>query len=292
MSYDLFFYKKKEKSLTVSEIANYLAEKIGETDKDSNQWFYENEETEVYFSIESNEPEDDPETIEIFDSFKDFDNTNFSFNLNFMRPSFFGLEAFLFVEKFIKDLDLYILNPQEDFELPYKPSKEKLFENWNITNLNASKDNFDKESFYYPLEESNKIWKFNYEREKLLEEVDEIYFVSRVFFCKTLKDKKVVTLSTWTEHIPNILPKADYYLLNREYKKLFKKVKDNILISRETLIDKFGEYFEDYQNTDSKIIHPENALKVKDIFNGLKSDLVFEKFMVRIGMESLYNAKP
>lgn len=292
MSFDLYFYKQKGTNLTESEIANYLTNNLVPVNESNNQWFFDNEDTEVYFSIETNEPEDDPETIELFESFADFDNTHFSFNLNFLRPSFFGLEAFQFVEKFIKDLDLFVLNPQEEFERPYVPTKEDLFDNWNNTNLNASKDNFDEESFYYPLEESNKIWEHNYNRQKLQEEIGADYFVSRVFFCKTFSDNEIVTLSTWTQHIPNILPKADYYLLTREYKKLFKTIKDKVLITRQTLLDKFGDYLEDYPYQECKIIHPEKAAKVESIFNSLKSEMKFEKLMERVGMENLYNAKP
>ncbi|MBS1666612.1 MAG: hypothetical protein JST58_04475 [Bacteroidetes bacterium] len=292
MSYDLYFYKQKGTNLTETEIANYLTENLVPVNESKNQWFFENKDTEVYYSIETNAIEDAPETIELFDSFSDFDNTGFSFNLNFMRPSFFGLEAFLFVEKFIKDLGLFVLNPQEEFENPYIPTKEDLFDNWNRTNLYVSKDNFGEESFYYPLAESNTIWEFNYNRQKLQEEIGVNYFVSRVFFCKTFRDNKIVTLSTWTQHIPNILPKADYYLLSREYKKLFKTVKDTVLINRQTLLDKFGDYFEDYPYQECKIIHPDKAAKVESIFNGLKSEVKFEKFMERVGMEYLYNAKP
>lgn len=292
MSFDLYFYKQKGTNLTESEIANYLTDNLVPANESNNQWFFENEDTEVYFSIETNETEDDQETIELFENFADFDNTRFSFNLNFMRPSFFGLEAFQFVETFIKDLGLYVLNPQKDFENPYVPTKEDLYDNWNNTNLNASKDNFDEGSFYYSPEESNKIWEFNYNRQKLQEEIGSDYFVSRVFFCKTINDNKIVTLSTWTEHIPNILPKADYYLLTREYKKLFKTVKDKVLITRQTLLEKFGDYFEDYPYQECKIIHPAKAERVESIFNSLKSEMKFEKFMERVGMENLYNAKP
>jgi hypothetical protein len=292
MSYDLYFYKQKGKGPTESEIANYLTDNLVPVNESNNQWFFENEDTEVYFSIEVNEPEDDSETIELFESFKNFDNTRFSFNLNFMRPSFFGLEAFDFVEKFINDLGLFVLNPQKDFENPYIPKKEDLFENWNRTNLSASRDNFDEESHYYPLEESNEVWKLNFNRQRLQEEIGDEYFVSRIFFCKTFKDNKIVTLSTWAEHIPNILPKADYYLLSREYKKFFKTVKDTVLISRQTFLAKFEKYFEDHPYNGCKIIHPANASKVGDVFNGVKSELKFEKYMVRIGMDKLYNAKP
>src|SRR4029079_11604125 len=184
------------------------------------------------------------------------------------------------------------LNPQMDFEKPYKPSKEDLYENWNKTNLNASKDHFGTESCYYPLEESNEIWEHNFNRQRLQAEIGNEYFVSRIFFYKTFHDKKIVTLSVWAEHVPNILPATDYYLLVREYKRLFKTVRDKVLISRQGFLDKFGNYFDDYLFKDCKIIHPDKALKVAGTFNRLKSDLVFTKLMTKIEMENLYNAQP
>ena len=224
--------------------------------------------------------------------FEDFDNTNFSFNLNFMRPCFFGLEAFEFVTKMIKDLELYVLNPQVDKIEPYIPTKEELYNNWNKTNLNAALDHYNEESFYYPLEASNEVWEFNLNREKLQEKVGEEYFVSRIFFATTFKNMNAVTLTTWSCHIPNILPKTDYYLLTREYKKLFKPVKDTVLISRETFMDNFSDYFEDYTEKNCIIIDKEKANKVAKIFNGLKSNLKYGEDLERIGMENLYNAKP
>lgn len=289
MSYDLYFYKQKETNLTKAKIANYLTNTLVSKNDNDNQWFFENEDTGVYFSFETNEPDDDPETIEIFES---FDNTHFSFNLNFMRPSFFGLEAFEFVDKFINDLGLYILNPQDGFDNPYLPTKDDLYNNWNKTNLNASKDHFNGESLYYPLDRSNEVWEYNFKRKQLQAEIGEDYFVPKIFFFKTLHDSKIVTVAMWPGHIPIVLPKTDYYLLGREYKKLFKKVTDKILISQQQLFDSLGDYFDEYAVTGTKIIRPDKALKISDIFNGLKSGVVFEKFVKAVSPDSIYNATP
>ena len=292
MSYDLYFYKKKGSGLTRTQITTYLNFKLMPFDESSGQWFFVNQETEVYFIFETNDSVDDSDAIELYEKFEDFDNTRFVFNINYMRPSFFGLEAFQFVEKFLKDLGLYVLNPQSANELPYLPAPGELFENWNRTNLSASMNNYDDESNYYPIDKSNLIWEYNFNRKQLQEKIGADYFVSRIFFCKIFETKKVATFSTWAEHIPNILPQTDYYLLYRQYKRLFKTVNDRVLISRETLYEKFGNYLLDYPYMDCKIIHPENALKVKGIFNSLESDIKYGKYLDRIGMDTLYNAKP
>ncbi len=293
MSYDLYFYKQKGTTLSENQIAKYLTDNLVAANENANQWFYENEDTEVYYSFTQNEPEDDPESIELYESFTDFDNTHFSFNLNFMRPSFFGLEAFQFIEKLLADLNLFVLNPQGDFENPCKPTKNELFDNWNKTNLWASINHFkEMGSGYLAVDKSNEIWDYNFNRKRLQNELGEQYFVPKIFFFKTKKSNEVITITSWTEHIPMIIPSADFFLLTRQYKKLFRTIKDNILVSRQTIIDNFGSYFDDFIFQNCKIIHAKNAASVKDKFNSLKSEQTLADFAERLPMENLYNAKP
>jgi hypothetical protein len=247
----------------------------------------------VYYSFDQNEPEGDPESIELYESFREFDNTHFSFNLNFMRPSFFGLEAFQFIEELLTDLNLFVLNPQSDFENPYKPTKNELFDNWNKTNLWASIDHFkEMESCYFQGDKSNEIWNYNFNRSCLQKELGEQYFVPKIFFFKTKKSNEVLTVTTWTEHIAIVIPPADYFLLTRRYNKLFRTIKDNILVSRQRIIDNFGSYFDDFEFQNCKIIHPNNAASVKNKFNSIKSEQTLADFAERLPMENLYNAKP
>ena len=293
MSYDLYFYNQKKDNITEVKIGDYLNDNLVPVNENGNQWFFENEETEVYYSFDRNEPENDPESIELYESFIGFDNTHFSFNLNFMRPSFFGLEAFQFVEKILKDLDLFVFNPQSSSDNPHKANKEGLFDNWNKTNLWASADHFEKlTSAYLPLDKSNKAWEYNFNRKRLQIQLGDNYFVPKLFFFKTKEDNKVFTLTTWTGHIPNVIPAADYFLLTRQYKKLFRVIKDKVLISRQTLLNNFGSYFDNFDFEGCKIIHPANATKVKDKFNSIKSEFKLEDFAERVAMENLYNAKP
>lgn len=293
MSYDLYFYKKKGASVTEAQIADYLTTNLTAVDENNNQWFFENKETEVYYSFEKNEPEDDPESIELYESFEEFENTRFSFNLNFIRPSFFGLEAFQFMERFIADLELFVLNPQSEFENPYTPSKDELYDNWNQTNLRSSADYFDElEGTYFPIDKSNEAWEFNFNRDNLQKTLGEDYFVPRLFFFKTKKDNTAITITTWTEHIPTVIPPADYFILTRNYKKLFTVVKEKVLVSREALLKNFDSYFAEFNYKNCMIIHPDNAAKVKNIFNSIKSDDTLEEFAERVAIEQLMNAKP
>lgn len=290
MSYDLFFYKAKDSNLTTDQIGDYLSNKLTPINENGNQWFFENKNTEVYYSFETSDPVEEDEAEDFTDSFKDFVNTGIAFNLNFIRPSFFGQEAFNFVETFINDLDLFVMNPQGSDDSPSKPSKKFLFENWNKTNIWASKEHFDDKSLFYPIDKSNRVWEYNYKRQQIQDEIGEDYFVSKNFFFKETQTNTVVTLSMWTEHIPNILPITDYYLLGRKYKRLFKTVEDMVLLTRDDFNLTFSSYFEPYSVSETIIIHPDKAASIEKVFNSVKSNLNFKKHLERIAADSISNA--
>ena len=118
------------------------------------------------------------------------------------------------------------------------------------------------------------------------------YFVSKIFLFKRRHDNQPVTLSMWAKHIPNVLPKTDYYFLGREYKKLGKKVKDSILLSSADFERHFSDYFEDYSIKNSMIIHPETAASIKKLYNSIQSDIEFKKYLERVEMDRIVNANP
>lgn len=289
MSYDLYFFKRKKSKLSEKDIENYLTTNL--VAEENGQWIFQNDDTEVYYIFEKSETEIDEDEIEFIENYENFDNLNFTFILNFLRPSFFGTEAFNFIEKMINDLDLYISNPQSDKENPYKPLKEELYENWNLTNLRSSSEHFAELSSYLEIEKSNEIWNYNFNRNEIQEKLGGDYFVPKMFFFKTKSDNKVITVSSWTEHIPNLIPPTDYFLLTKVQKKLFRTVQENVFISKQTLMNIFGEYFEEYEFPNCKIIKPENASKIKTLFNSTKSELKIENFAERIQIENLFNAK-
>lgn len=295
MSYDLYFYKRKNSALTESKIAEYLTSNLASTSESNTQWFVEDEDTETYFSFDQNEPETDEENIELFESFQDFDNTHFTFNLNYLRPDFFGQFAFEFVDKFIKDLDLFVLNPQSstDPDNPTKPIGNELYENWSETNARNSANFFTEYGLeFYPLDKSNDFYNYNHNRTKLQEKLGDNYFVSKLYLFKQKTDEQIVTISTWTQHIPNVFPPADYFLLSKKHKKLFKTVEEHGLISSKTFHDRFGQLLDNFDFKNCKIIHPNNAEKAKDLFNSTKIEHILTDFAERMQIEKVVNVKP
>lgn len=262
-------------------------------DENQTDWIFENEDTEVYFSfafIESNEDEDSENKIIHFENFED---TNFSFNLNFIRPSFFGKEAFQFVEKFCNDLNLFVQNPQSELEEPVVFNFNDIYGCWNKTNTWASKKHYSKDDYCYLKEEiTDKIWNYNSQRQNLQNKLGNNYFVPKIFIFKKLDDKSPITLFVWGEHLPILIPSTDYVLISKKYKKFFKTIEETVLISYDLFIENFGVELVDYDFSDCKIIHPNNAEKIKNKFNSIKSDLLLKDFAVILNIENLVNFKP
>lgn len=289
MSYDLYFYKRQENTLELKDIRNYLNSRYPLTDEKATQWFIEYKDTRTYFTFELNEPDEED------GHFAGFEYLYLSFNLNFLRPDFFGIHAFEFVDYMISDLDLYVLNPQSNAEvdLPAQPLPSTLYKNWSDLNAKHAADLGKQcELVYCPAEKSNDFYFYNLNRSKFQDELGDNYYVPQLTFLKTKSDAKVITMCIWPEHIPYLFPQADYYLLSKNYKKFFRSVKESGLISSKTFIENFGSFLDDFRFKDCSVIHPENAEKAANIFNSVPFEYQLEDFADGLPIEKIVNVVP
>lgn len=288
MSYDLYFYKRKDCKTTDSDIRSYLGERIQSTEN-ADQFWYENKETGVYFSFEYNKPDLDDESL---DGFEEFDNTNWMFNINFLRPQFFGLEAFPFVGSLINDLDLIVLNPQVGGdETLAKYSDKDLFENWSNINARHSSDFFKEYELYYlDLGKSNKSWEFNQNRFALQDKLGEMTFVPGVFYFKEHKTGLISTLCVWPEHISTIIPQVDYFIIQKKIKKIFGTKESSGLVPYETIKNTFYDFI--IKENGYEMISPSDSLKIKKLFNGLEYYCDFKDFGEGMTVDKIVNYKP
>lgn len=287
MSYDLFFYKKRADSLSTTDIKEYLTRLPNAIIESETQWFYENQETGVYCSFLYSGSEVEEEIEE--ESFADFENTGFSFNINFIRSHFFGKECFPIVERFVNDLNLYIVNPQKD-SVPQKIQSGVLEEEWGAINVNLVKSHFKENGLdYLELNKSNYTWHFCTKKKALQERLGEEYFVPGIFYMKKRGSNTVETLSIWPDHIPYVLPKVDYILVRKTVIKFFKERKEEGLVKYSDLISLLGEYFVDEE--DYKIIHPDKSNNISDIFNNLPVVEDFSKNREVVTVDTIVNIK-
>lgn len=288
MSYDLSFYKRNTDPISKKDIEEYLDQLSNVTHESGAQWFYQNEDTGVYCSFEYYEPGQEDEELEI-ESFEGFDDTNFSFNINFIRPQFFGKECFPIVDKLVSDLNLYVLNPQGE-EIPKKYEKGILEKEWSDTNLRFGKSNFKEFGLsYLELNKSNYSWEFRLNRNELQNKLGDNYFVPRIFYIQKFDSQTAETICVWPQHIPFVLPKVDYVLIQKKIKKLFKTKDEEGLTSYDDLISRLGKYF---KNEDSyMILHPNESAKISKEFNDLPLVGSFENYGEAIQVEKIANIK-
>ena len=298
MSFDLYFYKKKVNRLTEEQVAEYLSNNLGHNvSEHPKQWHYENPDTGVYFLIDWNEPEDEAERIEIFDNFKDYKYLNFSFSINFFRPRFFGLEIFPIIEKFVKDLDLYVLDSQDETD-PDNPRKFPMGyfqEQWIRHNDRVTIDQFNKLKFeYLPVDKSNYLWWYQTHKEALENSLVENIFVPRYYILKSNDDGQLYTACVWPNHIPIILPPVDYLIIYKKNKKLFKTVEEDGLVSYNTIVNIFGDQFEEFENQipNLKVLRPANADKIQKAFNALKLEKTAKEFGNDVAFDGFVNVRP
>jgi hypothetical protein len=294
MSYDLYFYKKSNSELTLQDIEEYIDANIPHTETDeSGQRLYWNDATEAHFALDF---ADDDEEDDICKENPDFETTGLSFSINFIRPYYFGLEIFPIIEEMVEKLDLYVFNPQNsgDDETPQKYRKDELRLDWSERNDRITIRMQDQiNPIYFPREKLNQIWKYLYGREELQKRLGENVYASGYFFLQNRKDGKISTATTWTEHIPVVLPPVDYVIIQKRYKRFFKTVKEDGLVTYSELMEKFGKYFKPFEGDmpGLKIMTPEFEHTVAKEFNKLKIWKSIKEFGPGIGKSSLVDIK-
>ena len=287
MSYDLYFYKKKDKKVDKIEIERYLKRQKNIISDNEDQFYYQNDATAVYFSFDYNHPNTEEILFDEID--ESFEDTNFSFNINFMRPQFFGKEAFPFVSDFVDFFDLYILNPQGDC-IPQKYKDNEILKDWEISNLKISKSYYKELNLNYLSEKnSNYIWEYCLQKDDLQKKLGEEYFVPNIFYLKLNKSSEVKTICIWTEGMPFVLPKTDYVSISKKFKKFFITKEEVGVVAYKTIIEKFGQSFQD--ESLYKILHPEKSEEILKDFNNLKLETTIKKLGEGISVDKFVNIK-
>jgi uncharacterized protein YtpQ (UPF0354 family) len=297
MSYDLYFYKGIESPLTEKDIFDYLNKYLPHNKSDiPNQWYYNNEETGVYFLIhqDNNSNLSSEDNCDIYPGFK---YLNLYCNINFLRPRYFGLEIFHLIDNLSKDLDLFILNPQDNInnEIPFKYEKDYLRDQWIIQNdQNSIRSFYELDLKYYPEDKSNYFWWFLSERKNIQNSLKEDVFVAGILFLEGYEDKKIYTATTWTEHIPVILPPVDFVIVNKKYKKFFETIEETGLIPYKEIMEKFGSFFKEFKHEfpGLKIIHQHESECIKPKFNRLKIWKTTKDFGKLIEKDGFVNVRP
>jgi len=144
-----------------------------------------------------------------------------------------------------------------------------------------------------PQEKARYLWEVQFNRAEIQESLTEDIFVAGILVLKRLRDGELITISVWPEHIPVILPVVDYVAIHKKYKRFFRSVEEEGLISYPNLMAHLGKHFEDFSHNipDLKILLPSKAVTIKDRYNSLKIETGVKEFGSLVNLDGFVNSK-
>lgn len=288
MSYDLLFFRKKENDLNMTKIFGFFNETMKcEPTSPKRQWIYENKNTGTYFCIDYNNPKNDKTDFN-----PDFFYTGISFTLNYIRPEFFGLESFRFVENLCKTFDLFIYDSQKNKEL--LKYTDNFLDEWKSLNKQASISSFkDFNLNYLEVKKSNYSWEYLLNREDFQYELDEDIFVAGIFYIKLPNTNIVHTMSIWGPCIPVILPKTDLVMIKKEMKNQDKITVDLGLAEFDKILNQFNGLIKPYKvkNLDCYILSVEDAVNAEELYSRIDTIQHSAKDIKVLSVDQISNYK-
>lgn len=137
------------------------------------------------------------------------------------------------------------------------------------------------------------MWWFLLNRDDLQNKLTEDIFVAGYFMIKSKEDGKLYTGCVWPEHIPIVWPPVDYVIIKKTKKMFFKTKEESGLVSYKIIMDKFGEYFESFEDDipDLKVLRQNNANLISKEFNKLPIVQV-KDFGVGVCFDRFVNVRP
>ena len=209
MSYDLYFRTRDGKTKPdARELAAHFEARPNYTLHEGAAE-YANDDTGVYFSFDWSPP--DPEYREEGDI-----DHEVSFNINYNRPSFFGLEAAPELKAFTERFAYVVDDPQMDgMGEAAGFTEEGFIKGWNAGNLFgvravARHDGAAPGPSTLPRAALHAIWRWNYTRKELQAKVGDDLFVPRIM--PLFQAGTILSVAVWGDLVPSVLPEVDLLL--------------------------------------------------------------------------------
>ncbi len=286
MSYDLYF-KPRNESFTEESFLLYFRDRPNYKCEGSQAW-YSNEDTGVYFVFELHTEQQlencDDEVSEYFPV---------ALNVNFLRPSYFILEAEPEVTAFVRYFDLLVSDPQMEGMGDGEYNTEKLLSGWNCGNefgctaVLKSKNNRSG-VFHLPTEQLHQAWRWNLSRNQVQARVGESKFVPRIMFMNL--GGSTITAAVWPDGIPVVVTRVDYLCIPRKElapRKFFRKKEDITFVAWDValpILSKHGTQNEDGSISLNYLAPPSDVVKLVQslpaegrAISGLSADTVLDR---------------
>lgn len=229
MSYDLYFLSPSAAAVPKQEaLKEYFLSRpnYGQTEND---FWYGNEDTGIYFSfhwgqsdadgaLEATDPGEPPEDSRPSDGLT---SAGLAFELNYMRPHTFGLEAEIEVSALVKQFGLFVDDPQMSGMGRGPYSREGFLTGWNAGNrfgysamIAQDAAVTDLLASSLPAAQLERNWRWNLKRSRLQEELGQYVFVPKIM--ALLHEGGVKSFVVWGDGMPTALPDTDLIVVVRE----------------------------------------------------------------------------
>jgi hypothetical protein len=274
VSYDLYFCSRERREPFFDDVIAWSGKYPPFKKTSDTQLFYENEDTRAYFTIEQSSTDDTNE----LDTPTGMSATGLSFNVNYVRPTFFALEAMPVAESLAREFDLTMLDPQGEGTGAF--SADQLTVSWSKSNrwaISAVAERDPASLFYLSPDRATGFWRYMSNYPALTKELEsDGVFVPRQSLIAQKNSQRAGTALVWTQGIQLVIPQTDWIFV--VYPKSFWRREDKILcFSSETVLAPMEQYLREYDRRRGlRILPPENRDKADKILKNLPGGLAAE----------------
>lgn len=274
MSYDLQFFCKNDRPFDYEAVTKWACASANFKGFE-NRIIYQNQDTGVYFSLEFSPVVSGEETYPAApDGYVD---TGLSLNLNFLRPMFFGMEAFPVVERLCSDFGLIAFNPQDDVEIRMPDSRELVaswikHNTWAINGMAKHRENYAP--LYLERSKSTYLWEY-LSVKKTLQSSRADVFVPNIVVVQHKNGRVLGTATTCTLGIPTMIPECDWVFVAQK-KKWFRRGYDLKVLSWSTFRSVLGSLLESFvfDGPQVQLIRLESVQKVGELLSASSAELI------------------
>jgi hypothetical protein len=229
MSYDLYFHCRGSQEIPQAAFNAYFGARAN-YGHDGDPGRYANEDTGVYFSFQFADDRDGDE-----DDGGQRAATA-TFNVNYIRPHIFGLEAEPELAAFVRHFDLTVEDPQLNGMGEGEYSREGFLAGWNAGNdfgyrAMAGRAGASFADHVLPTERIETCWRWNIARRDLQQRLGDEIFVPVIMFIGI--NGRALSACVWPDGIPIALPRVDFLIIGRDElapRKFFSRRKDQTLV--------------------------------------------------------------
>lgn len=283
MSYTVSFYAREEAVPSLTDFTEFLSSKptvtVASNQEDGlRTFYYQNEDTGVYCSftyimVTSANDDDDDDADDLPPGYL---RTPFTFDVNYIRPTFFAHEALALVDELCDRFDL-ITHGADPYDAVEAMAERRLAE-WKEINASAIRTFIAKglwSGLYVPEEKLTGWWRYMFVKSQIEESLgEEDIFVPRILMM-VAPDDSPFSMIVWPNAIQQFFPPCDYILVDREINGPFGTMTQTGLARYDDVVTALEPYLVEQdtpsgtlkvlRNTDAEIQRIVRSLSLADI---------------------------